>query len=310
MFLSCGDALYDVFQSDHPTASSVNLNGHIGGSPLNVALGLARLGNSVGYLTANSTDALGQKLDQFMRDNGIDTRHVARTAKNTSLAMVALDDTGHPSYSFYIDGGADVSLSPDQLPATDEFEVISLGSYSTVVEPIASSLQLLVEQASANTVIAYDPNVRPSIEGDPKVWWKRFEQLAPHADLMKMSDEDIEFLAPGQSVEDFAETALSFGPKWVVVTRGGDGATAFGANGQRLTVPGVKVDVIDTVGAGDTFQAAMLDQLQRLGSLTKDKVGEADMQAVLEWAIACAGVTCSRRGADLPTRNDVLEFLK
>lgn len=211
VFLSCGDALFDVFQSDHPTASSVNLNGHIGGSPLNVALGLARLGNPVGFLTANSTDALGQKIQQFIQSNGIDTRFVARTHRNTSLAMVAVNDQGHPSYAFYIEGGADVSLTTEQLPSIDQFEVLSLGSYSTVVEPCASSLRTLVRRAADTKVIAYDPNVRPSIQPDPAVWWETFDAIAPLADLIKLSDEDIEFLSPGQSIEAFASAALAKG---------------------------------------------------------------------------------------------------
>ena len=306
MFLSCGDALYDVFQTDHPTASQVQLSAHIGGSPLNVALGLARLGNPVEYLTANSRDALGQKLQAFMHAEQIGTQHVVRTDRNTSLAMVSLNQDGHPSYAFYIEGSADVSLTAQDLPDSAPFAAISLGSYSTVVNPIADSLKALVQRAAPDTVIAYDPNVRPSIEPNRQVWWDTFNAIAPHADLIKLSDEDIEFLSPGASIADFARDALSLGAAWVIVTQGPNGAIAFGPQGQ-IEVPGRQVQVVDTVGAGDTFQAAMLDALNRQGALSKSGVAQADMQQVLQWAIAAAAVTCSRQGADLPSFDDVQE---
>ncbi|MGB0957806.1 MAG: carbohydrate kinase family protein [Litorivicinus sp.] len=308
MFLACGDALFDVFQTPSDSLTSLDLSAHIGGSPLNVALGLARLGNPVGYLTANSTDTLGEKIQTFMTSNHIDTRYVARCDRNTSLAMVSVNAAGHPSYAFYIEGGADVSLSESQLPRDTEFDAISLGSYSTVVEPCASSLATLVARAQDSSVIAYDPNVRPSIQPDRAVWLDAFERLGSQADLIKLSDEDIEFLSPGSSVETFARAALELGPAWVVVTRGPDGAIAFSRE-QTLEVPGRKVEVIDTVGAGDTFQAAMLDALHRQGELKRDLLPGADMAAAVSWAIAAAAVTCSRRGADLPTREAVLEAL-
>lgn len=309
MFLSCGDALFDVFETQHGDAQQVSLSAHIGGSPLNVALGLARLGNPVEYLTANSTDALGQKLQAFMTSENIGTQHVVRTDKNTSLAMVSLNSDGHPSYAFYIEGSADVSLSLDDLPDPTPFEAISLGSYSTVVKPIADSLKALVHRAAANTVIAFDPNVRPSIEPNPDVWWETFNRIAPLSDIIKLSDEDIEFLSPGSSIERFVREALALGAEWVVVTRGPDGAIAHGQSGQVIQVPGRKVAVVDTVGAGDTFQAAMLDALKRNGWLKKSAIANADMRVVLEWAIAAAAVTCSRKGANLPSHTDVQETL-
>lgn len=309
MFLSCGDALFDVFTQDSPSLTQTDLTARIGGSPLNVALGLARLGRDVGYLTANSTDALGQQIQAFMQAEGIDTRFVVRTDRNTSLAMVSLGHDGHPSYSFYIEGGADVSLQVSDLPDPDQFQAISLGSYSTVVDPAANSLQTLVQSCTPATLVAYDPNVRPSIQPDAQVWWQAFERIASRADLIKLSDEDIEFLAPGQSVEAFAERALAYGPKWVLVTRGGDGAVAFSADQQCVSVPGCSVQVQDTVGAGDTFQAAILDAIAEQQRLSPSTVAQVDMQRVLEWAITAAAITCSRRGADLPTRQDVTEAM-
>lgn len=309
MFLSCGDALFDVFTGATPSLTQMDLTARIGGSPLNVALGLARLGRPVGYLTANSTDVMGQQIQAFMQAEGIDTSNVVRTSRNTSLAMVSLGEQGHPSYSFYIEGGADVSLEVSDLPDPNQFQAISLGSYSTVVEPCASSLQTLVQRCSADTLVAYDPNVRPSIQPNAKVWWRTFEAIAARADVIKLSDEDIDFLAPGQSLDAFAERALSYGAKWVLMTRGGAGAVAYSSIGQTIEVPGRQVVVQDTVGAGDTFQAAMLDAIAEQDKLTPSAVRDVDMERVLNWAVTAAAITCSRRGADLPTRKDVEEAL-
>lgn len=308
MFLSCGDALYDVFQTQNPTPTQTQLTAQIGGSPLNVALGLARLGQPVAFLCANSTDAFGEKIQQFLVSEQIDTQHVVRTDKNTSLAMVSVNEQGHPSYAFYIEGSADVSLTPSDMPDPNQFSAISLGSYATVVQPVAGALQALVAQAGPDTLIAYDPNVRPSIQPDPQVWWDAFDVLAKRADLIKLSDEDVEFLSPGASLEDFAAKALSYGPKWFVITRGGEGARVFGSQGQRIDCPGHAIKVADTVGAGDTFQAAMLDALQRHGWLSPQTIAQADMAQVVDWAIRAAAVTCTRVGADLPRFNDVQGF--
>lgn len=308
MFLSCGDALYDVFQTDNPSLTQTALTAQIGGSPLNVALGLARLGQPVGFLTANSTDAFGDKIQAFLQAENIDTSHVVRTDKNTSLAMVSLNEVGHPSYAFYIEGSADVSLTPSDMPDPNQFDAISLGSYTTVVQPVAGALQAMIAQAGDSTVVAYDPNVRPSIQPDPAVWWAAFDVLAARADIIKLSDEDVEFLSPGVSLDEFAAKALSYGPKWVVITQGGDGARAWGANGQQINQGGHKITVADTVGAGDTFQAGLLDALQRHGWLSRAAIGQADMAVVMEWAIKAAAVTCTRVGADLPSYDDVKGF--
>src|SRR5210317_667338 len=305
MFLACGDALYDVFPGESASTGEITLNATVGGSPLNVAIGLARLGNPTGYLTANSKDALGQKLARHLEANGISTEFLAPSDLNTSLAMIALNEQGHPSYSFYLEGCADVSLRQDQFPEPSQFTAISLGSYSTVVEPIASTLEWFAGQARQHALIAYDPNVRPSIQPDAKVWQARVEQLGKLAHVMKLSDEDIAFLAPGATIEEYANSCLKLGPQWVFVTKGGEGSEVFGQNGQHFNVAAPKISVKDTVGAGDTFQAAMIHEIFEQGG--PDNLEQLDAERVCRFASYAAALTCERVGGDLPTRAAIAE---
>lgn len=306
MFLCCGDALYDVFPGDSASTGQVTLNATVGGSPLNVAIGLARMGNPTGYLTANSNDPLGQKLAGHLAANSVETKFLANSKLNTSLAMIALNENGHPAYSFYIDGCADVSLTKDQCPDPSLFKAISLGSYSTVVEPGASTLEWFAGEArQAGALIAYDPNVRPSIQPDPAVWQAKVNRLGKIAHVMKMSDEDIEFLSPGTSIEDYAKACLALGPRWVFVTQGGDGAHAFGAQGEYFHSPAPKITVQDTVGAGDTFQAGLIHEIFQQGG--PDNLDNLDAAKLIKFAAHAAAVTCERNGGDLPTLDAIAE---
>lgn len=305
MFLSCGDALYDVFPGESASSGEITLNATVGGSPLNVAIGLARLGNPTGYLTANSKDALGQKLAAHLDSNGVSTDYLAPSDLNTSLALIALNEHGHPSYSFYLEGCADVSLSQEQCPDPSAFKAISLGSYSTVVEPCASTLEWFAGQARDHALIAYDPNVRPSIQPDPAVWQAKVDRLGQLAHVMKLSDEDIAFLAPNSSIEDYVKHCLTLGPQWVFVTQGGEGSQVFGKDGQHFSVKAPKISVKDTVGAGDTFQAAMIHEIFQQGG--PSKLADLDAQRVCLFASHAAALTCERVGADLPTRQAIQE---
>lgn len=305
MFLACGDALYDVFPGDSASSGQITLDANVGGSPLNVAIGMARLGLKTAYLTANSKDALGQKLAKHLESNGVSTEFLAESDLNTSLAMIALNDAGHPSYSFYLEGCADVSLTPEQCPDATQFAAISLGSYSTVVEPCASTLAWFADQAKATALIAYDPNIRPSIQPDRAVWQRTVEKLGSIAHVMKLSDEDIGFLAPNTSIEEYAQRCLALGPHWVFVTQGGEGSQVFGRNGQHYQVAAPQISVRDTVGAGDTFQAAMIFEIFEQGGPTK--LADLDAERVCRFASHAAALTCERVGADLPSRSAISE---
>ncbi|WP_374486440.1 carbohydrate kinase [Zoogloea sp.] len=310
MFLVCGEALFDVFINGNAAASSdvLKLEAHPGGSPFNVAIGLARLGQPVSFLAGISRDMLGERLVAKLRSEGVETSTVQRLAAPTTLGLVGLDDQGVPAYAFYGDGAADRRLDIAALPVLDPaIRAIHLGSYATVVEPTAGALETLVRRECGQRLIAYDPNVRLNVEPSLARWHARVDTLSTLAHLIKISDEDVRLLYDDLPPEDFARRMLARGARLVVVTRGADGAIAWTARAS-VQVPGVPVDLQDTVGAGDTFQAAMLTWLADGGRLSPDALetlGADDIAAMLGYAARAAALTCSRRGADLPRKEEV-----
>ena len=305
MFLVCGEALMDVFAVSD-TATGVNLDARVGGSPFNVAVGLARLAQPVAFLGAVSRGFLGERLMRALAAEGVDLAHVARSDAATTLGLVGLDEKGVPSYSFYGDGAADRQLLPDALP-TVAFRALHFGSYTTVVEPTASTLRTLVQREHGKTLISYDPNVRLNVQPDLARWREYLQWMLPRTDLLKISDEDLGLLMPGRTIESFASEALDQGVKLAVVTRGGNGATAWTASA-TASVPTPKVAVVDTVGAGDTFQAALLTWLAEHDSVSPAALAGlsgSQLNDALGFAAQAAAITCSRRGADMPRRAEL-----
>ncbi|AEG92458.1 carbohydrate kinase family protein [Ramlibacter tataouinensis] len=306
-FIVCGEALFDVF-SGAPTAVGFGLDARMGGSPFNVALGLARLGQPVAFLGALSSDFLGQRLLRALRDEGVDERCVVRVDAPTTLGLVGLDDSGVPSYAFYGHGSADRQLTLATLPALpDSAGVLQLGSYAMVVEPVASALLGLVEREHGRRLIAYDVNVRLNVEPRVDAWRAVLARMLPRTDLLKLSEEDLVLLHPGGNEATLAEGWRREGVAWVVVTRGARGAVAYTPAGV-VEVPGSPVQVVDTVGAGDTFQAALLAYLAETGALSAPALHDATREhvlAALDFSAKAAAITCTRRGADLPRRADL-----
>lgn len=307
MFIVCGEALFDVFATGS-TPTGLGFDGRIGGSPFNVALGLARLAQPVGFLGGVSTGFAGERLMQALADEGIDTRCVARTDAPTTLSLVGVDAQGVPSYAFYGHGAADRQLRPehlDRVPA--EALAFHFGSYAMVVPPVADTQRLLVAREHRRHLICYDPNIRTNVEPDLAVWRRTLDWMLPRCHLLKISDEDLGLLYPGQSPADFAASALAAGTAWVVVTRGGEGAVGYTAR-DTVTAAPQAVAVVDTVGAGDTFQAALLTWLAENGRLSPAAVAALDapaQAAALDFASRAAAITCGRRGADLPRRAEL-----
>jgi fructokinase len=305
MIVVCGEALMDVFDAG-ATSTGNALDARIGGSPYNVALGLARLGQPAAFCGAVSTGFLGERLMRSLADEGIDTLCVQRKAAPTSVCIVGLDARGVPAYDFYGERGADRQLDAAAAlaalpPAT---RALHFGSYAMVVEPVGSAQRALVEREHGLRLIAYDPNVRLTVEPSLDRWRATLDWMLPRTHLLKISDEDLHLLYPGLAPDDAASRWLAQGVRTVVVTRGGEGALAFCGNA-RAAVPPVTVTVVDTVGAGDTFQAALLTWLAEHDQLSIDGVSSLDapaLEAMLSFAARAAAITCSRRGADLPRR--------
>ena len=307
MFLVCGEALMDVFAAGD-TPAGMTLDARVGGSPFNVAVGLARLGQPVSFLGALSHGFLGERLLKALRLEGVGTSAVVRTHAPTTLGLVGVDAHGAPSYSFYAEGAADRRLHPDALSALPVgTKAIHLGSYACVVEPIASTLRQLVEREQGKALIAYDPNVRLHVESDTGRWRDMLQWMLPRTQLLKISDEDLALLLPDTPPHEFAAGALAQGVKWVVLTRGSEGAMVWTAKGEASVTPS-HAQLVDTLGAGDSFQAALLGWLAEHNCLSADALAAAtpdQVQAALLFASRAAAITCSRRGADLPLRADL-----
>lgn len=307
MFLVCGEALFDVFAIGE-TATGLSMDARIGGSPFNVAVGLARLGQRVAFLSQVSRGFLGERLMRALAAEGVDTSAVQRSDAPTTLSLVGVDARGVPAYAFYGEGCADRLLdesSLDALPAG--IRAIHFGSYAAVVGATAATQRALVDRCQGRALIAYDPNIRLNVEPRLAVWRDQIEWMLPRTQLLKVSDEDLGLVWPGLSPAAFAARALSQGVKAVVVTRGSEGALGWTTAAQVEALP-VPVTVADTVGAGDTFQAALLAWLAEREALSGAALGALDAAALadaLAFAARAAAITCSRRGADLPRRSEL-----
>lgn len=307
MFVVCGEALMDVYMGGS-TPTGMTLDARIGGSPLNVAQGLARLARPSAFLTGLSTDALGERLLASLKAEGVDTSLILRNDAPSTLSVVSVDASGVPRYAFHGNGAADRQITHDTLPALPPAtRVLQFGSYALAVEPVGSALRALAARERDRRLIAYDPNVRLNVEPDLAHWRAVVEQMVSIAHLVKVSDEDLGLLYPAETPEQVAARWLAQGAALVAVTRGSHGASAW-TRAAQADVPSPETKVIDTVGAGDTFQAALLTWLDEHGALTPEALSNLDaasLDTLLRFAARAAAITCSRRGADMPRRADL-----
>lgn len=303
----CGESLLDVFQNG-ATPNGLHLDAVVGGSPLNVAAGVQRMGGRAVFFGAVSRDFLGDRILASIEQEGLSTEALVRCDAPTTLSLVGVDAAGVPSYRFYGHCGADRQLLPEHLAALPaQVAAIHFGSYGCVVEPIGSTLRALVEARHRDTVISFDPNVRLNVEPSLAVWRDHIEWMASRTHLLKLSDEDFERLYPGEDIEALAARWLSAGVALVMMTRGGEGAFAWTKAG-RVQVAAPKVTVQDTVGAGDTFQAATLIALAEIGRLSPEALADIsldEVRRVADFAARAAAITCTRRGPDLPRRAEL-----
>ena len=288
-----------------------------GGSPANVSLGLARLGVPARLLARIADDILGKRIREHLRHNGVQLDHVVEAKEQTSLAMVSLDANGVAAYDFRITGTADWQWTPAEVegaldPGTSG-PVVALhsGSLALTTGPGDGVLRDLMMRAADSVTISYDPNCRPMLMGDPEAVLNGVQGLLNVADVVKVSSEDLHWLLPGMTPEQVVDDWLGRGPKLVAVTLGSDGVLAGTTSGLRARRAGVSVKVIDTVGAGDTFSAALLAGLHSAEVLGADKREElaaldySTLDELLHDAALAAAICCSRRGADPPTRGDL-----
>jgi fructokinase len=306
MILCCGEALTDLIPGVTADGSPAFIP-KTGGSVFNTAIALGRLGIPAAFFGGLSTDFFGDELRKAMLAANVDISLAPVSERYTIAAFVKLEGK-QARYSFIDEGSACRMLKPQDLPPLpDEISALHLGSFPLAIEPCGSAFEELCRRECHKRVIHFDPNIRANLIKDRKGHRQRVERIVAMSDLIKMSDEDLAWMAPGTSTEAFAKDWLARGAKLVVVTRGKDGAVAF-TRDFRAEVSGVDVKVADTIGAGDTFTAGILAALYQAKRLSKSAVAALDRESVLaalNLAVRAAAVTVSRPGADPPWSHEL-----
>ena len=314
MYLICGEALYDFFNradtagDGNGDARRIHFEATAGGSPFNLAVGIRRLGAPVALCAGISNDQLGVRLLAFLEHEKVNSRFIIRSAQPTPISLAQTDENGLPHYAFYGTGAADTGLRRADLPKDlSAISGIHFGSYATVVPPIADTLAQLAADA-VDKFLAYDPNVRLAIQPDRAVWRARFNAYAQTADYIKLSADDFNMLFAGESPDAMAEKWLAHARlQLVILTDEWRAIRAWHKNGWRLKVtPAAPEKMADSVGAGDSFQAAMLFQLDARDKRRQlAEMDEAALREKINFASRCAAHTCARRGANMPRRGEV-----
>jgi fructokinase len=284
----CGEALIDLL----PTGPVP------GGGPANTAIALARLGVDVHFVGGLSSDEHGQLLRSHLNQSGVLLDNAIASELPTALAVVTLNDQGSASYEFRLDQTATFTFNPTQLPEGSP-TVLHIGSLATVIEPAATAL---FEWASKiDAPIVFDPNVRPAVNGDANSYRRDVEKWASIATIIKLSDDDLRFLYPNDDEASALKQLMQAQTRLIVLTRGSEGITAVTSTEQHH-VPSQKIDVVDTVGAGDTVGAVFVEALVRDSSFP---LTGTHLDYVLERAVRAAAITCSRAGCQPPTSGEL-----
>ena len=294
----CGEVLIDLI----PGADGVRVP-HVGGGPANTAKALARLGHDVQFIDGISSDQYGVMSRKELLDDEVKLDLALKSDKPTCLAIVSLAENGGASYEFEIDGTATFDFSLDWLPDPSRYKpnVLHIGTLVTVIQPGADVLYDWAIRVAEFAPIVFDPNIRPAVMGDRDKYQMAIEKWASISSVIKVSDDDMAWLYPDEKYQDVAQRWINDGVALVVITRGADGLVGITADGS-VEVPGVKIEVADTVGAGDTVGAIIVEAMIEKGILNlTDEV----LKATLHRAAVAAGITCSRKGAQPPYKHEL-----
>ena len=289
----CGEVLVDL----------INGVGHIGGGPENTAIALARLGHQVEFIDGISSDSWGVAAKDELNLDGVGTRFCKFSDKPTCQAIVTLDQNGSATYEFVIDGTATFDFSADWLPDPYKHKpsLLHIGTLVTAIEPAASVLFEWALEVSELAPIIFDPNVRPAVIPDRENYRAQVEKWVDISAVVKVSEDDLTWLYPGEDHVEIAKRWIANDVSVVVITHGADGLTGVTAQGV-VKAPGVKVDVVDTIGAGDTVGAVIAEAVKNIGLV---ELHGAALMVTLEKAARAAAITCSRKGANPPTSREL-----
>jgi len=306
MIVCCGEALIDMLPREIGDEGAGYLPVS-GGAVFNTAITLGRLGEKVGFFTGVSTDLFGQQIEQSLSDSNVDASFCKRRDLPTTLAFVKLVD-GHAEYAFYDENSAGRMITEADLPTFGEgVSGLHFGAISLIPDPCGSTYEALMMREAAKRVISFDPNIRPTFIKDETIYRARMQRMLKLADIIKVSDEDLQWLMPGVAFEDAAARMIADGAAVVLMTRGGEGVDAVTRAGE-VFVPASKAIVVDTVGAGDSFNGGFMAGLNRQGILNKPalaKIRHDALREALKLAVDVAAITVSRAGANPPWANEL-----
>lgn len=307
MLLSCGDALIDFLPVKSVDGRDAAVPG-VGGSCLNIAVGMARLGAPAGFVGGISTDLFGRMIADHAFASEVDLRYATRSDHQTTLAFVRTVG-GEPQYAFYDEATASRNwvYRRGSIPL-DEIEAIHVGSTTLADEEGATQALAMVEDACGSVTISFDPNCRPNLVRHKARYLERMDAFAAKSNIVRMSEVDFEYLYGGSDYAGRAKSLIKAGASLVVVTRGIKGAQAWHKETKAVEVQTPTVDVVDTIGAGDSFQAALLFALRAIGRIGKEalaRMNSDELGRVLSFASSCAAFTCGRAGADPPRHADM-----
>jgi len=307
MLLSCGDALIDFLPVKSLDGRDANVP-VAGGSCLNIAVGISRLGAPAAFVGGISTDLFGRMIADHALASQVDLRYATRSAHQATLAFVRTVG-GEPQYAFYDEATASRNwiYRPGSIPF-DEIEAVHVGSTTLADDQGAAQALAMVEEARASVTISFDPNCRPKLVKHKTRYVEQMDAFAAAADIVRMSDVDFEFLYGGSDHAGRAKSLIKAGASLIVVTRGIKGAQAWHGEAGAVEVQAPSVKVVDTIGAGDSFQAALLFALRAIGRIGRQalaRMNSGELDRVLSFAASCAAFTCTRAGADPPRRSEV-----
>ena len=294
----CGEVLIDLIPSGTQRIPIV------GGGPANTAKALSKLGFDACFIDGISTDSYGQMVRKELLADGVNIKYSKMIEKPTALAVVTLSEAGSATYEFLLKDTATFDFQTSWLPdsKSNPPALLHIGTLATVVEPAASTLFKWASEVSKNSIIVFDPNVRPAVISDRDNYKKAVERWLSISDVVKMSIEDANWLYPGKNLNEITKEWLSNKTKLIVVTKGEDGISAFTSD-ESFEVPAVKVSVSDTVGAGDTVGAIVVEAIVEIGL---DNLKGEKLQSMLSRATKAAAITVSRSGAKPPTKNEII----
>ena len=308
MIICCGESLIDMISIANAGNESV-FAGLTGGAIFNTSIALGRLDVPVGLISGVSTDLFGKKITKDLTDSNVNIKLLIRNEKPTTLAFVDVKD-GQANYTFYDENSAGNSIHYSDFPNIPKIATtLCFGGISLCTEPAASAYEKLFIQEIKNKVLFLDPNIRSTFISDEISYRKRLNKMISSSDILKVSDEDLDWIvASGSSINEKIEKLHNLGAKLIIVTKGAEGVAAYVKNKKVINLPAQKVNVIDTVGAGDTFNAGFLAKLSKLKLLSKSNIKNLSSKQIsmaLEYGIKAASITVSRKGANPPLLSEI-----